>query len=582
MTRRVIQTCLRTLRLLAEVDRRSTLIAALGIVGSAFTFPVIILVLRDLLTDIAANRPLSDFVFPLVIIGGALLVQQALQIIANMTLVLLRQRALVQLNDRVLRKLQEIPFEWFEDEGFQSEYGLIVREGSARPVLLVQSLSMTATTALSLAAVTITVLLISPLFLIAVALILAPAVALEARFQKRSLELETSASPALLRMYNILRLSIDAVWQRDIRVYASSVLPDAYADLGKGYLKQLRGVLTRYELLRLVGATVSIAAVVGAVSAALVELKLSRISIVEVGVLIPGLYLVLSMASTLAAGFGVTLDSLNYATKLFEFMDRTFEGRRPPMSRHDHGRIAAIELKGVEYRYPRSSRAALADFTLTLRPGVTPMAGPNGAGKSTLVKLLAGLIEPTSGTITTIGLTEGQPTDVPRSVLFQDPSHFYLTIRQAVTMRHDNVAGETDRVIEALTTAGLLDHVNTLPDGIDTYIGSGFGAAADLSGGQWQRLALARLLFHDGSVLVLDEPIASLDADGERKMFAAIATLARDRVVVFTTHRLATIPPGAKILVIVDGQLKESGTHDELLKGAGHYRQLYAAQAGGQ
>src|SRR5689334_6500574 len=226
----------------------------------------------------------------------------------------------------------------------------------------------------------------------------------------------------------------------------------------------------------------------------------------------------------------------------------------------------AIELQSVSYRYPQSEKIALSEVSYTFPPGVTAIVGPNGAGKSTLVKLLTGLLAPTRGSVS-VRLPGGAcvpPDRAHRAVLFQEPSNLYLTIRQNVTMRFEKTAAEDARIHEALELAGLSRVVAGLPDGIDTLVGAGFGGRLDLSGGQWQRLALARLIFRDAPVMILDEPVASLDPEGERAVFELFAQLNQAKVILFTTHRYDSIPAGTTIVVLVDGGIAEIGTHEQL------------------
>ena len=151
----------------------------------------------------------------------------------------------------------------------------------------------------------------------------------------------------------------------------------------------------------------------------------------------------------------------------------------------------------MSFSYPNGSRSVLEDVSFSVDPGVTAIVGPNGSGKSTLVKLLAGLLEPVAGAITFPDSMVGDQVGPSRAVLFQDPAHMALTVRQNVTMEFAGSASDA-AVWAALDQAGLSSTVERLPGRLDTVLGAGFGGATDLSGGQWQRLALARLLFHDG------------------------------------------------------------------------------------
>jgi ATP-binding cassette subfamily B protein len=239
--------------------------------------------------------------------------------------------------------------------------------------------------------------------------------------------------------------------------------------------------------------------------------------------------------------------------------------------------VQAVHLQGVSFRYPHSQKGALSEISCTFPTGTTAIVGPNGAGKSTLVKLLTGLLAPTSGSIS-VQLPGGKcvpPGQADKAVLFQEPSHLYLTIRQNVTMRFERTAGEDARIHHALTLAGLRGVVAGLPDGIDTLVGAGFGGQLDLSGGQWQRLALARLIYQDAPVMILDEPVASLDPEGERAVFELFAQMTEAKVILFTTHRYDSIPKGTTIVVLVDGRIAEIGTHDELIQRQRHYWSLW-------
>jgi ABC-type multidrug transport system fused ATPase/permease subunit len=239
----------------------------------------------------------------------------------------------------------------------------------------------------------------------------------------------------------------------------------------------------------------------------------------------------------------------------------------------------ALDLRGVSYTYPQSEKVALADLSYTFGPGTTAIVGPNGAGKSTLVKLLTGLLAPTSGAISARLAGSGRVVPAERlhkAVLFQEPSHLHLTVRQNITMRYERAPGEEARIHRALELAGLGTVVEGLPDGIDTLVGAGFGGRLDLSGGQWQRLALARLIYQDAPVMILDEPVASLDPEGERAVFELFAQLTH-KVIIFTTHRYDSIPRETQIVVLVDGRITEAGTHEQLVQRQRDYWSLYLA-----
>ncbi len=146
-------------------------------------------------------------------------------------------------------------------------------------------------------------------------------------------------------------------------------------------------------------------------------------------------------------------------------------------------------------------------------------------------------------------------------------------------MNFDKMPHEDERIYDALEKAGLGKVVKGLSYGIDTMVGAGFGGQTDLSGGQWQRLALARLIYQDAPVIILDEPVASLDPQGERAVFELFSKMAQSKIIIFTTHRYDSIPRNTKIAVLVDGIISESGTHEELLQKQQDYWSLYMAES---
>jgi ATP-binding cassette, subfamily B, bacterial len=281
------------------------------------------------------------------------------------------------------------------------------------------------------------------------------------------------------------------------------------------------------------------------------------------------------------------IESLNYAATLFDFLAQPFEeGREQATSLSSYTqvttgqRLSAISLRGVSYTYPENQKTALFDVSCDFKPGLTAIVGTNGAGKSTLVKLLTGLVPPTTGSLHATPATGEEVTlsACAKSILFQDPSHFHFSIRQNVTMQSERAPGEEQRIAEVLGLAGLWEVVDALPDGIDTVVGAGFGGVTDLSGGQWQRLALARLLYHDAPLIILDEPTASLDPVGERQIFELLTTFAKEKIILFTTHRYDTIRKADTIVVLVDGRVAEIGTHEELASHTREFWSLFLAQ----
>ena len=577
-----------TIRLLYRSQPRAFVVSAVASLAEPLFFPAFILLLQRLLQHITAGGAMQ--ITPTVIQLGIgllalLLVQRLGIIVRDASSTILRQEAWVVISKRIMQKLPSVPYPLFENNAFQARYGLVIREAAQRSITLVDSLLSTAPIFFGLLGLAITLFTIAPLMVLAMVLIGSPAGFIERRFSNAMYALQEHTAPNQLRMEALTNMQVDAPWQRDVRVYRSNLIAREHGALADAYLAQLKQLTRRFLGLRSGAVLVQVLGFGLALTAAGELIRRGQISLASLAVLVPGMALLSGMLGSLIYHYRELLESLNYAETLFEFLTtESFDGHLatlpPPAAALARAGLAAIRLHDVSYTYPETGTTALADISCTFKPGLTAIVGTNGVGKSTLVKLLAGLVAPTTGTIHAIGSTGGaQSLDgYAKAVLFQDPAHFHFSIRHNVTMQFERSAGDEARIAAALRQAGLWEVIQALPQGIDTVVGAGFGGAADLSGGQWQRLALARLLYHDSPLIILDEPSASLDPVGERQIFELLRTMAHEKLILFTTHRYDTIRKADTIVVLVDGRIAEIGTHEELERNAGDFWSLFLAQ----
>ena len=250
--------------------------------------------------------------------------------------------------------------------------------------------------------------------------------------------------------------------------------------------------------------------------------------------------------------------------------------RRPP-----EGGFRSIEFVGVSFAYPGTDAPVLKEVSFVLEAGRHyALVGANGAGKSTIAKLMLGLYPPTGGEI----LIDGKPiAEWPQDalnglfgVVFQDFARYSLTVRDNVALRD---RGSDDALVAAsLQEAGLGELVAELPRGADTPLGKVLAGGVDISGGQWQRLALARSLAGAAPVRILDEPTAALDPLAESELYHSYSQAAAGLTTLFISHRLGSTKIADRILVVDGGVIGESGTHEELMRRQGRYAQMFAAQ----
>lgn len=245
-----------------------------------------------------------------------------------------------------------------------------------------------------------------------------------------------------------------------------------------------------------------------------------------------------------------------------------------------------IVFNNVSFKYPGSPENALQEFNLHINKGeLLALVGENGAGKSTIVRLLLRFYDVDQGSIL-IGGVDLKNTDPEAlrnriGVLFQDYANYELTVRENVTMGRPNAEVLDDRVLESLRDARSEWLVKKMPNGLDSKVGRLFEGGHDLSGGEWQRLALARIMYRDADIWILDEPTSSLDPEAETAIFAELKENLKGRIGIVISHRFSTVRIADRIAVIENGKVSEVGSHQELMKAGGKYSQLFELQAAG-
>src|SRR6266498_314873 len=514
-----------TLSLLYQCNPRAFTISAIASLPEPLFFPTIIFLLKKLFESLTGPNGSVQISSQVILLSlallAALLIQRLGIIVRDASSTILRQQAWVIISKRVMQKLPSVPYSLFEDNSFQARYGLVIREASYRSITLVDTLLSTGPILLGLVGLAITLFVIAPLMVVVLLVIAIPAALIERRFSDAMYDLQEGTAPAKLRLEALTNMQVDALWQRDVRVYRTDLLTREHAFLAEAYLTQLKQLTARFLGIRGAAASVQVIGLGLALVAVGALINRGQLTLANLAVLIPGTAFLSGMIGAFIYHLRSLWESLAYAQTLFDFLSRSFDSDMTDAVTKSLNlplpKLSAIRLNSVAYTYPNNQKQALTDISCVFSPGLTAIVGTNGAGKSTLVKLAAGLVAPTEGNLQAVAKTgEELPlTTYVKSVLFQDPGHFPFSIRHNVTMRFDWLPDEEQAIADALRLAGLWELVETFPDGIDTVVGAGFGGSTDLSGGQWQRLALARLIYHDAPLIILDEPSASLDPVGE-------------------------------------------------------------------
>jgi ATP-binding cassette subfamily B protein/ATP-binding cassette subfamily C protein len=243
--------------------------------------------------------------------------------------------------------------------------------------------------------------------------------------------------------------------------------------------------------------------------------------------------------------------------------------------------FARIVASGVTFSYPGADEPSLRSVSVEIARGeVVALVGENGSGKTTLAKILAGLYRPQAGTVwwddVAIADVDGERLREQIAVIAQDHGNWPLTVRDNIVMGR---AVEEAKLAAAAAASGADTVIAGLSRGYDTLLARQFKDGAELSGGQWQRIAAARGFYRTAPLLIMDEPTAALDARAEFALFSSLRTLTQDRTVLIITHRLASVRHADRIYVLARGQVAESGSHAELMALDGQYAELYTLQA---
>ena len=309
-----------------------------------------------------------------------------------------------------------------------------------------------------------------------------------------------------------------------------------------------------------------------------------RISLTDTAVVAGALLLMIPRLSELAGAVGLFHENVLFVEEFWSLLD--LAPRRLSAASADAvpPELSRISVDDVTFAYRDSRSPALKRVSMEIRRGETvALVGENGAGKTTLAKLLCRLYDPDSGTIAWDGRDlRGCAADELRrrvAVTFQDFVRYELSARENIGFGDVETILDSAPIVEAARLAGADAFLRDLPDGYETTLGTVFHDGHELSSGQWQRVALARAFFREAPLVIMDEPTASLDARSEYELFETMRDLFSNRAVLLISHRFSSVRMADRIYVLREGEVVESGSHDELVAAGGLYAELFALQA---
>ena len=580
--RRALALVWATSRLLTFVLAALTLVA--GLLPAAIAW-----VGKELVDSVVRAIELGRFVDAIwlwlsleaLLVAGMAAVQTALSIANNLLRAQLGQRV----NVMILEKVQTLELAQLEDAEFYDRLTRARREASSRPLALVQKTFGVIQNGIAILSFSSLLLAFSPWAVLLLVVGGLPAFFVEARFAGQAFQLFRWRSPDTREMMYLESVLAREDYTKEVKLFdLAPTLLDRYRAIFRKLFKEDRALTIRRGWWAFGLGMLGTVALYGAFAWVVLATVSGQLSLGEMT-----MYMMVfrqgqsAVSASLTSINGMYEDHL-YLSSLYEFLEQ------PTSTRRGHAIAGAqpgagLVIRDLSFTYPGTQTRALDGIALELRPGSSlALVGENGSGKTTLTKLIAGLYEIDQGDILFDG-TSLQDWDARAlqdriGVIFQDFARYQWRVGHNIGAGDITAFNDAARWQEA-AEKGLADSfIRDLPSGYETQLGRWFQDGRELSGGQWQKIALARAFMRKrADILILDEPTSAMDAKAEAEVFEHLQATARDQILILISHRFSTVRRADRIAVMDSGRITELGTHDELMALNGHYAHLFTLQA---
>jgi ATP-binding cassette subfamily B protein len=475
----------------------------------------------------------------------------------------------------------------FEDADFYDKLERARRQTTGRMLLMSQVFSQ-AQNVVTILSFGVGLVVYAPWLIVLLILALVPAFLGEAHFNAQSYSLTYAWTPERRELDYLRYTGASDETAKEVKIFGlNDFLTQRYHDLADAFYRANRALAVRRAGWGAILAAVGSLGYYAAYAVIVYRTVRGDFTIGDLTFLAGSFGRLRALLEGLLTSFSTVAGQALYLDDLFSFFDITPQVASPESPRPFPEPIReGFTFDGVGFRYPGAERWILRDLSFELRAGeALALVGENGAGKTTLVKLLARLYDPDEGRILLDGhdLREYALEDVRANigVIFQDFVRYHLTAAENIAV--GRIAERDDRPrIEDAAERSLADTViEKLPEGYEQVVGRRFKTGVDLSGGEWQKVALGRAYMRDAQLLILDEPTAALDARAEYEVFQRFKDLTEGKSAVLISHRFSTVRMADRILVLADGRLEEIGTHEELLAAGNRYAEMFELQAAG-
>jgi ATP-binding cassette subfamily B protein len=489
--------------------------------------------------------------------------------------------------DDVLEVASGADLAHFERAEFFDQLQRATNAATFRPVAMVNGVMALLLATLTSLGIVVALAALEPLLVPLVVIAAVPMLVATLRNSRESYAFEYSMTTHARERLHLLELFTERDFAKELRAFAATAfLRRRYDALSDERIRRVRTFLRSRLSVALIGTAATAVGTGIALGVLIWMLATDRMSVATAATAAVAMQLLASRLSAITSSVSTLVESGLFLDDLRAFLglQRTAEATRAQAGADPVAAFERLTVTGLSFSYPGAGRRVLDEVDLEVNNGeVVALVGENGSGKTSLVKVLCGLYDYDQGSVRWNG-EDVRVLDLAQlrsrmTVLFQDFVRYHLTAGENVLLGRSDEPLDVERIHAAARQAGAADAIEALPAGYDTRLGRQFLGGHELSGGQWQRLALARAFYRGGDLLVLDEPTAALDPRAEYALFEQMRELAAGKSVLLISHRFANVRMADRIYVLQDGRVAEVGTHDALMAEDGLYAELFRLQA---
>ncbi|WP_346660210.1 ABC transporter ATP-binding protein [Amycolatopsis sp. QT-25] len=499
---------------------------------------------------------------------------------------LLQERMTLTIRHQVMNHASELHLSYFEGSASYDMLRQAAQEAPTRPLSMMNSALGLIRTLITFGSMIALLVSISPLLALVALVAPIPAFISQSKYGARAFWLTLMMSPLKRRMDYLSSLVTTDTYAKETKLFGlGPYFVDRFQRLGQVFYDRQRTLTRKRSLSSTSWGLLSTAA--GSAIALYIALEAvgGRLTLGDLALYTAAAASVQTSVQGLFAAFSGMYENNLYLDTLYRFLGTKPEIIAPPEPRPLPSTVEGhIRFEEVSFTYPGAPEPALDGVSFEIRPGETvAVVGRNGAGKSTLFKLLCRLYDPTDGRILLddVDIREYDPVELRRriSAMFQDYVTYQGTAAENIGLGDLTHLVDRERIETSAKRAGADERIERLPSGYDSPLGRWFDQGVSLSGGEWQKIALARAFLREAPILILDEPTSALDAQAEHDLFARLRELSAGRTTLYISHRFSTVRQAERILLLENGKVAEYGTHDELMAAKAGYAGLFTLQA---